>query len=276
MLWQITAENAACAASRIDGGEESMAVHVMVCEGEIEAQAKGIMHRLRRNGFGLFFIEKSSFEVLHAAPGTRAFVMIYTDTYIFNLQNNRQPLPFTSQIGIRKEPVKTLTPNILRLFLHRIDIIREACRAEEHLFRDEMIRLANRMFLLDFAHTCIKRQNEMKPDARPGRRHELFYEFTKLLPLHAAREHTVGFYASRLCVTPQYLNRIVKEMSGKTVYELICFNIVGEINKRLENTNDTMKKIAADFNFSDQTALTKFYKRATGRSMKEFKLIHNS
>lgn len=93
----------------------------------------------------------------------------------------------------------------------------------------------------------------------------------KLLSGHAATEHFTGFYANRLCVTPQYLNRIVKSVSGRTVSEWINFHLVGEISKQLENTADPIQLIAQRFRFTDQASLTKFYKRETGYSPTEYR-----
>lgn len=81
----------------------------------------------------------------------------------------------------------------------------------------------------------------------------------------------VGYYAERLCLTPQYLDRVVKSLSGRTVSGWINFTLVGEITRRLENTNETMRQIATALNFPDHATLTKFFKRETGYSLTEYK-----
>ena len=74
------------------------------------------------------------------------------------------------------------------------------------------------------------------------------------------------FYASSLCVTPQYLRRIVKYMSGKTVHTWINEALIREIEKRLAETDMTIQQIAEELSFSEQATLTRFFKRYKGIS----------
>ncbi|MGN0230219.1 MAG: helix-turn-helix domain-containing protein [Muribaculaceae bacterium] len=93
----------------------------------------------------------------------------------------------------------------------------------------------------------------------------------KLLMSHIQEQHNVGWYASELCVTPQYLNRVVKSTSQKTAYEHICTMLIGAIREQLENTDDSVSKIADDFHFVDLSTMTKFFKRKMGKTPTEYR-----
>ncbi len=151
-----------------------------------------------------------------------------------------------------------------------MECLEKAGSNEAHIFRNEMIKCAIWMFLMDLSDIHIRKETK-KGDMQTGRKKEIFITFMKLLALHVCREHSVGFFASKLCITPQYLNRIVKYETDKTAYEWICLSLVGEIAKQLENTNDTMQQIANNLNFPDQVTLTKFFKRQTGYSLSEYR-----
>lgn len=81
----------------------------------------------------------------------------------------------------------------------------------------------------------------------------------------------VSFYASELCISQQYLNRIIKGQTEKTASEWICNSLVGEIAKMLEFTNNSMQQIAIELNFPDQATLSKFFKHQTGYSLTEYR-----
>ena len=75
------------------------------------------------------------------------------------------------------------------------------------------------------------------------------------------QEHGVGFYASELCVTTQYLGRIVRQFTGKTVYHWICEALVREIAQLLSDTDASLQEIADQLHFSDQAVMSKMFKR---------------
>lgn len=90
--------------------------------------------------------------------------------------------------------------------------------------------------------------------------------FIKLLREHIYEKRSVGFYASELCVSPQYLNRIIKNMSGKTVYAWIAHMLTAELYRLLADTDISIQSLADHFNFPDQATFTKFFKRQSGIS----------
>lgn len=184
------------------------------------------------------------------------------------LLRNAHPIPLTLVFKIREQPLERLTPEAAGRLRHRIECIEEACRNEGHTFRNEMIRCTLWMHLMDIADIYIHNHDTQ---STTNRRKEIFVAFMEMLSHKIAEEHTVSFYATTLCITPQYLNRIVRSYTGKTVYDWICTTLVGELTKRLEDTNDTMQQIAHDFNFPDQATLAKFYKRQTGYSLTEYR-----
>ncbi len=82
------------------------------------------------------------------------------------------------------------------------------------------------------------------------RKDVLFKQFMKLLSCHIGEERTVNYYASKLCITPQYLNRVVKSISGRTVYEWISTLLLGEITQQLETADNSIQQIADRLNLT--------------------------
>lgn len=269
ILWRIYGKDSFEPSVMIDKKGNSK-VNVLVIEGEMNVRYDGHIYRIMRNGFGNF-IDQPDVELCSASDNIKAFVLFAKDDYMLKIMKSNPPMPFSFIMMVRKNPLVPLTPRAAHILQHRMNLIFDNCIDEKHIFYDEMIKCAFRMFLMDIANVHVMSGGDDDDYTKNDRKKLLFIKFMKLLDDNAIEEHNIGFYASQLCITPQYLNRIVKQNSSKTVYEWISFNLMNEIIKRLENTNDTMQKIASDLNFSNQSTMEKFFKRETGYRLTEFK-----
>lgn len=63
-----------------------------------------------------------------------------------------------------------------------------------------------------------------------------------------------------------YLSRLVKEISGTTVNDHVSSLVYKEICNLLSQTSMTMGEISDALNFSDQSAMTNFFKQRAGIS----------
>ncbi|WP_405370753.1 helix-turn-helix domain-containing protein [Phocaeicola sp.] len=104
------------------------------------------------------------------------------------------------------------------------------------------------------------------------RKQLLFHRFMHLIHEHALREHQVGFYADRLCISSRYLNEITVEYSkGKTPKELIDEQLTVEIKVQLNKLELSVEEVAGICCFPDSSYLSRFFKKHTGITPKEFR-----
>lgn len=104
------------------------------------------------------------------------------------------------------------------------------------------------------------------------RKQLLFHRFMHLIHEHALREHQVGFYADRLCISSRYLNEITVEYSkGKTPKELIDEQLTVEIKVQLNKLDLSVEEVAEICCFPDSSYLSRFFKKHTGITPKEFR-----
>ena len=80
------------------------------------------------------------------------------------------------------------------------------------------------------------------------------------------RERQIQFYADRLNISPAYLSRIVRELTGNTVYGYLSNFLYNEICRQLKTTEKSISEIADELNFNDQSALTNFFRSKAGCS----------
>lgn len=80
------------------------------------------------------------------------------------------------------------------------------------------------------------------------------------------KERQIRFYADKLNVSTAYLSRLVKEISGSTVNDHVSSLLYKEICNLLKQSDMTMGEIADSLHFSDQSALSNFFKLRSGMS----------
>lgn len=99
----------------------------------------------------------------------------------------------------------------------------------------------------------------------------LMQRFLTEVKLHFCKERQAQFYASQLCITPCYLSKVVKRVSGKSPTDWIEDYVVSEARALLKGTNLTISQISQQLGFPSQTFFGKFFKRVMGISPKEYR-----
>lgn len=104
-----------------------------------------------------------------------------------------------------------------------------------------------------------------------NRNYLLLNRFLKLLNKHGCKEHRIAFYASKLSLTPNYLNNIIRKASGQTMSQWINRFLITEAKVALTYDNKSILDISEELGFPNQAFFTKFFKRHTGQTPSEFK-----
>lgn len=112
----------------------------------------------------------------------------------------------------------------------------------------------------------------MMEDKKPRSSAEvLTMKFLQEVKEHFRRERQLNFYSERLCITPRYLSRVVKETTGSSAAEWIERYVVLEARALLKSTNMTIQQVSDVLNFPSQTFFGKYFKRRVGISPKEYR-----
>ena len=90
--------------------------------------------------------------------------------------------------------------------------------------------------------------------------------FQKLVGTHFLTTRTVADYAALLAVSPNHLNRTVKEVTGKTASDSISEMLVQEAKSLLRYTDSSIAEIAYKLDFSDPASFNRFFKGGTGET----------
>ena len=125
------------------------------------------------------------------------------------------------------------------------------------------IQAACNSLFLDIAD-FLSRKTVIKKEI--SRKDHVLQEFHALVTRNFREEHFVSFYADKLAISEQYLARIVRLGTGKTINSLINELLVMEARTLLTSTKFTVGEIAAKLGFSDAAGFCKFFKRNAGQT----------
>lgn len=95
--------------------------------------------------------------------------------------------------------------------------------------------------------------------------------FIKLVEEHYLEIHEVQFYADKLFISTNYLNKIVKELLGTTSKKYILNKIVQEAKNLLSFTDMSISEISNQLKFESPSYFTRIFNTYAGLNPKEFR-----
>ena len=139
---------------------------------------------------------------------------------------------------------------------------------QEPVFRKEVIQhlLAGLLYNIEYI-AKNKGQSESSPLTHQN---DIFQRFISLVNTYSKTERNVSFYADKLCLTPRYLNTVIRQASQQTVMDWINQSIILEAKVLLKHSNRLVYQISDELNFPNPSFFSKFFKRMTGMTPKEY------
>lgn len=154
--------------------------------------------------------------------------------------------------------------------MHRLMLmLRNYYYNKEHAFRKEVLFHSFNLFMLEAA--AIIRKYRLEKDSHSTRKGELLSSFLQLLSVHYKQQRSVQFYADKIFVSAKHLTRIIKQLTGKTVSQLIDEMVLADAKILLDLPDLTVANIADQLNFGNQFVFSKFFRRNTGMSPSQFR-----
>ncbi len=105
--------------------------------------------------------------------------------------------------------------------------------------------------------------------------HTLVKRFNRLVGQHYLTKRQVADYAAMLGVSPNHLNRVIKEATAVTASDTIKALLIEEAKALLRYTDSSVSQIAYHLDFSDPASFNRFFKAATAITPLEFRSRHH-
>ncbi|MBR6466484.1 MAG: AraC family transcriptional regulator [Bacteroidales bacterium] len=166
-----------------------------------------------------------------------------------------------------REPKQTLPDDVAQ---HLAEKMREIIHYlhSSHIYKAEVLRMLYAIFLLDLQNAQDRIFTHRQT---PQRVEDIFIGFIRLLPDHFIEHHDIPFYASSLCISPVYLSRVVRQVSGRTVMDYINHMLLMEASFMLRTSKLSIAQIGDRLHFSDTPSFSKFFSRMKGMSPREYR-----
>lgn len=96
-------------------------------------------------------------------------------------------------------------------------------------------------------------------------------EYLDMVEKYGTKEHFISFYSNKLCLSPKYLQNVVKKETGRSPYAWIEDVIIKYAKQLLTNESLSIQEIAAQLNFANQTYFAAFFRRVTGMTPRSYR-----
>ena len=129
-------------------------------------------------------------------------------------------------------------------------------------------------FFIGF-HDYLIRFPSQTPTADGSKRERaLFDNFMRTLESDYKKSREVSYYADRLNITPKYLNVICKHISSHNTKSLIDHYAILKLKLDLSGSDQTIRQIVWEYNFSDPSFFTRYFKLHTGLTPLAYRKAH--
>lgn len=169
----------------------------------------------------------------------------------------------------RTHPVFHLDDNQTKALENDIEHIKEKIADVGHRFRRELVMTMLKALIIDMSNIIYRFQQV--GEAGQTRAEVIFRDFIQTVEKNYRTERRVSWYAQQLCITSKYLSETVRTVSRRTPSDWIDSYVTRELRVMLRNSTMSIKQIADELNFANQSFMGKFFKEHVGMSPSKFR-----
>ncbi len=179
---------------------------------------------------------------------------LINDIYLFNKTGETPPL----------------TPDEAGMIIFK-DLIRQMDMFSEMqtIYKSEAIGSLVKLFMIQSNNNCTLTDDESSELLEGGK--HLLRPFRELLEKHYQTKHMVSEYAYELAVTADYLNKVLKNITGISAKEHIQNKLITEAKRLLIFSNISNKELSYQLGFDEAAHFNNFFKKMTGLTPTAFR-----
>jgi AraC-like DNA-binding protein len=218
----------------------------------------------------LFIISPGIIHEFHTSKDGQLIGAGFTNSFISESLIHKKHMNLLNMLFTNSHPYFNLRSDEASTLYNLMLLLKSSHADKEHPFREDVVFHGFNLFMLEAG--AIFKKHRQNTGGKFTRREELLMAFLKLLSQYFNTERGVQFYADKIFVTSKHLTRAVKEVTGKTVSELIDEMVIAEAKILLDSPSLTVGDVSGQLNFSNQFFFSKFFKNHTGLTPSQFKM----
>ena len=215
----------------------------------------------------VIFNEGQVISSYHFCPRFKGMVILISDDFFNETLKGVREISRLFLLAY-SNPVFQLSEETVGVFLEYFQIISKKINDQEHHFRNELAMALLKSMIYDLGNEIYHQLLDMP---KFNRAEVIFNDFMALVKKHFKEERRVGWYAEQLCITPKYLSEMVKQVSHRTPNDWIDHYVTLEIRAMLKSSSMSIKEIARQLNFPNQSFLGKYFKEHVGISPSKYR-----
>lgn len=280
---------------------DNLSDDLFVAEMHYETKMDVIEYPCRFHGYMAFFCIKGEFEVeinLKKFTIRKDSMFIYTPGNIVRVTNidprEKESVHFVvvaisedlmsstrfdfsklynESLRLLESPCVVINENERELCRKYFDLIQEVSKMRMPNMRESVAALISSIFYLMGAMwtdrlTAAKKNGGEEVSTRSK---IVLEDFLMLVRDYHTKERSLSFYADKLYLTPKYLSKLIKSVSGKSAHEWIDSFVILEAKNLLKYSDMSIKSIVYELNFPNQTTFYRFFKTKTGMTPSEYR-----
>lgn len=219
----------------------------------------GLEHYTHKPRTVSFTYPNQIFSKWNISPDAFGYYLLFEEDFLSDLVPSIKipvEFPFYDPAG---QPLFQLSETELENMIQHVLRINEELQ-ENRSGRVRAIKMHLYLLLLEARRSYERQALHAVPDT------DLVRRFRRLVAQHYMDKRQVAEYAALLAVTPNHLNRVIKQVTGNTASDMIREMLVVETKSLLKYTTYSMSEIAYRLDFSDPGTFNRFFKKATGET----------
>ncbi len=244
---------------------------IVICTcGKVMGEMNAHTIELRKNQVAII-PEKITVTNLMVSPDFDMKGMFLTNRILQSFLRDKMNI-WNDMMYVHQFHILTMEDDDLLFYTHFYDMLSLSIeKGKNNPFTTDIIQSLLRSAILGLCGG-MKQLISSGPVAETARTPNLhFQRFLDLLHSGGMKRQTVEAYANKLCITPKYLTAICKKQSGKSANEWIREQVLEDIRYYLKQTDLSIKQIADQLGFSNQSFFGKYVKEHFGMTPLQFR-----
>jgi len=239
-------------------------------------------------GEGVFSVDNQTYEavpcdVLFSKPGeirhwdthriTNGYALIFEEEFLSSLFKDSLFVQHLSFFHVGNTSFRLhLSDELYTRILHTLhDIKAEIDSYQENGVHVLRALLYEVLMLLDRAY--LKMISIEKGGIREVTNNHVS-RFMNLVDTHLKEQHSVQYYADKLCITPNYLNEVVTSTMGFSAKQYIRNKVMDEAKRILVYTDFSISDIAFELSFSTVSYFIRSFRQHVGETPLLYRKTH--
>jgi len=213
----------------------------------------------------LFFISMGQVQAFEVNLKADGFIMLFTEAFFIKNMFHSDLLSFLRLFNYHQN--SSIIDTSESVFDTLLNEIYNEYSYTESFAREEMLTT-----LLKFFFIKVERVKRTFDSVRKNSNLVIkFTEFKYLLGIHFRETRNAGDYAQMLNISYNHLNKIIKNITGKTAKSFIDTFIILESKRHLAVSEISIKELTYLMGFDEQTNFVKYFKKHTSFSPVAFR-----